>query len=66
MTARGKPTTMYRGARRALSNAVARGDREAAKRLTKKAVQLHMQLYGGSTTKDGERDGVPFNDPLPF
>lgn len=54
--------------RRELAEAVRRGDRQKAKRLTARAVQLQMALHArvdvppaGTTT-----EAVPFNDSLEF
>lgn len=36
------------------------------KRPARKEIQAQLALYGGSNTKDGERNGIPFDDQIPF
>jgi hypothetical protein len=58
------------GLARDIQHARNRGDTQTVKRLERRAAslrtQLSMVLYGGASTKDGEREGVPFDDSIPF
>lgn len=54
-----------RGVNRALQEATKRGDTKTARKLTARAVQIQMQLYGGGSEEQRKRD-QPFDDDLSF
>jgi hypothetical protein len=53
-------TAYYRMMRRDLAEAVRRGERHKAKRLTAKTIKLHLQLYGEPPKPSA---GTPFSKP---